>query len=307
VTYNSANVIQECLSSLGSDVALETIVVDNNSKDTSVTIASKLVDAGRIICLNENLGFAKAVNIGAANRDPTTEWIVLLNPDALFSVTDLLSLITAAETDSNVGVISPLIRHPSGRLRVMPFGREPTVWRMFCHFSGLSRMGGRLPIFEGFYALQDEATGLRDVDWVSGACMAVRADVWEALNGLTERWFMYAEDLEFCHRARAANWKVVWEGSTTATHWVGASSSGEELSMNPAWIENLYDYYKNELSTSSVGSFIWRAVVAGGLLSRALAFRLRALNPLYSDDENDWALEAKRFLRFAAAVVKIHA
>lgn len=304
VTYNSEKVLQSCLRSLGHHEALETIVIDNDSSDGSFEIATREVGHGRVIRVDENLGFSKAVNLAAKERHPSTRWIVLLNPDAEISAVELMAMVEKVEAKLEVGIISPIIRHPDGRLRVMPFGREPTIWRMFCHFSGLSRMAIEFPIFEGFYALYEEARDLRTVDWVSGACMAVRAEVWDSLNGLSERWFMYAEDVEFCHRVRLAKWRVVWDPSTTARHRVG-TSSGEELSKSSAWIINLYDYYKEELNSSRAGLLLWRAVVALGLLSRAGVFWFRGSLQGRNSDSIDWNGEAKRFAHFGYSVIQM--
>jgi N-acetylglucosaminyl-diphospho-decaprenol L-rhamnosyltransferase len=302
VTYNSAEMLPSCLASLGDahSPGIELIVVDNASGDQTSSRVRAEYPYIQIIQNEVNLGFAKAVNIGAAAA--RGEYIVLLNPDATLRPGVLTSLMEEADQSERIGVIAPLLSDPAGRLRIGSAGRDPSTWRMFCHYFGLSRMLGRFPMFEGHYLLSRHLTSSREVDWVTGACMVVSRRVWHALGGLSERWFMYAEDMEFCHRVRESGYLVVVNPALSATHLVGESTSGNVLSPDPAWVVNLYDYYACDIASSRPAALLWRLVVSGGLLLRAFVYRIRSItNP---SRRHLWALESARFASFADGALR---
>jgi N-acetylglucosaminyl-diphospho-decaprenol L-rhamnosyltransferase len=62
------------------------------------------------------------------------------------------------------------------------------------------------------------------VDWVSGACMALRREAWEAVGGFDPGYFMYAEDMDLCLRVARAGWRVVFDGGARVEHTVGGST-----------------------------------------------------------------------------------
>jgi N-acetylglucosaminyl-diphospho-decaprenol L-rhamnosyltransferase len=302
VAFNSSRVLLSCLASLGDlqTAGVETIVVDNASSDNTVSLITKKYPKVQIIANASNVGFARAVNIGvSASRG---RFIVLLNPDATLGLGVLTSLVDEAARTNGIGVIAPLLGDPTGRLRIASAGRDPSAWRMFCHYFGLSRALGRFSMFEGHYLLPRQLSTSREVDWVTGACMVLPKSVWEAVGGMSERWFMYAEDMEFCYRVRKSGYLVVVDPELRATHSVGESTSGNELSSNPAWVINLYDFYASDIATSRFARVMWRLVVSGGLIIRSCAYGFRSISN--RTDRGLWAWESKRFAHFAAGALR---
>jgi N-acetylglucosaminyl-diphospho-decaprenol L-rhamnosyltransferase len=301
VTFNSALVIEACLDSISAmPPRTEILVADNASTDSTVALIADRFPSVRILPTGGNLGFAKAVNFAVAESRGRN--IVLLNPDATISNRVLAELSGYLDENEQVGIVAPAIVHPQGRLRTSSAGRTPTAWRMFCHYFGLSRLLPDRPRFEGHYLLMASLVHERKVDWVTGACFAVSRKTWEALGGLTERWFMYAEDIEFCHRVRLSGRDIVLNPELEATHLVGASTQGEELSLNPAWVLNLFDFYSRDLSSSWPMRLNWRFVMSAGLASRGIVYSLLSLRGTESSRVM-WRREAVRFFSFAKAVV----
>lgn len=302
VTYNSSAVVLGCLESLGDDYgyAVETIVVDNASRDETLTLITDAYSDVRVIVNELNLGFAKAVNIGVSAA--RGEFIVLLNPDATLGRGVLTSLIDEVARDNTIGVLAPLLDDPAGRLRIVAAGRDPSTWRMLCHFFGLSRALGRFEAFEGHYLFSRHLSTSRGVDWVSGACMVVPRRVWEAVGGMSERWFMYAEDLEFCYRVRECGFRVVLNPELLATHLVGESASGNRRSSDPAWVINLYDVFASDIASSNASRISWRLIVSGGLLLRSAVYKIKSVSN--RADRAMWDWESKRFITFAAGALR---
>ncbi|WP_426228547.1 glycosyltransferase family 2 protein [Pseudarthrobacter sp. DSP2-3-2b1] len=306
VTYNSANLLTQCVESLRSSECIsEVIIWDNDSKDSPALIVTKLVEAGNYsfdITLHEcdaNIGFAKAVNSAA---DLTSgDYLLLLNPDCLIDGGGVDKLVHQLQIDSSIGVIAPSITHPSGRLRVKSAGFEPTASNMLSQALGLPQFSS---LSKGFNLYSKGETGTStEVDWVSGACLLMRADRWRQLEGLSERWFMYAEDIELCRRLRAEGLRVVHYGGVHSSHLVGASSEGEAGPAWSLWLENLYDYYLVNLNRGFFDKQLWKCAMMFTFLSRALGYRLKALAA--GPSSVNWAQESSKFLDYARATTKL--
>ena len=99
--------------------------------------------------------------------------------------------------------------------------------------------------FSRQYLLADwDHTVVSEVDWVSGACLAIRHEALEKIGLLDERFFMYAEDVDWCYRARKNGWKIYFVPHAEAIHYIGRSS--RQVS-NKAIIErhrSMYRFYK---------------------------------------------------------------
>ena len=253
-----------------------------------------------IVRSEANLGFARAVNRAAA-RLPDHH-LLLLNPDAVILPHALWHLFTTLRATPTIGAIAPLVVHPEGRLSVASGGSFPTALRMFTHYSGLSRLARWLPFLRGHYELIRGMAGKQTVvDWASGGCLLVRAEAWRRLGGLTQRWFMYAEDVEFCWRLSQAGYEVMIDADVTATHVVGASAEASTGPPSTAWLLNLLDFYRKDLSSSSLAARLWCLIVGTGLLIRAVLYRAREASS--SADGGAWGPEAAKFASYAVAAL----
>ena len=299
VTYNSSAVLARMLRDLTKISQIELVVVDNASVDHSVDVVRSTMPGATVIQNSENLGFARAVNIGVENSSAST--ILLLNPDAYIDAHSIWTCVGRLETRPDVGIVAPLLEHPAGRLKVLEAGREPTLGRMILHYSGLSRLARFLPSLEGIYLLASGTpSSARQVDWVSGACLFISRSCWTQVGGLSERWFMYAEDTDMCLRVKDAGWRVELLPDARAVHGLGASAENADASaiVNSAWILNLYDLYKSRYRPRPVTAYIWKVVAGLGLRQRAWLYRIRHVRRPVGGGV-DWLSEAKRFDAYA--------
>lgn len=305
VSFNSAQVIGHMLAPLYGVPWVEVIVVDNDSQDQTVPLLHEEFPEVGVIQNGANLGFARAVNSGAAAAKG--RHYLLLNPDAVITPGALQILVDALDRDPRIAIVAPRVEQPEGRLKVTEAGRVPDLRRMTTHWTGASRMASRLPWLEGTYLLAKSAHKPRTVDWVSGACMLVRGDSWRELGGLSERWFMYAEDIEFCLRARDRGHVVQLESTALAHHLMGRSSNTSERStpertrardVRSDWIINLYDLYSRRPAVGPVHRLLWKVVCVGGLISRVAVYWIKARSSSGAD-RTQWDAESLRFLIFA--------
>lgn len=292
VTYNSAAILEPCLSALPRRDDMEIIVVDNASDDSSPDVARRLRPDATVVSNGSNAGFAIAVNRGS--EIASGEILLLLNPDAAIVGTEIAKVLSLLDSRPDVGIAAPLVHEREGAFRTLAVGFAPNLRRMFTHATGLSRLGRRWPALIGHYVLRDQIESGKpmELDWVSGGCMFVRHSLWMQLGGLSERWFMYAEDIEFCLRARKVGARVVLDPDATARHEVGGSS-GRSDHVNTMWLSNLFDLYRSSIARNRLQVALWRWTVIAGYDLRALA--LRVLAPTRVADR-------ARFRAYAAAL-----
>jgi GT2 family glycosyltransferase len=145
--------------------------------------------------------------------------LLLLNPDTRVTAGALDAMLDAIEADPGVGVVGCRQVDERGRPQ-LACGRDPTLWREFLRRRdtlGLARGDARaVRRVEGRYA------GPSDVDWVTGACLMTRKDVYAELGGMDEAFWLYFEDAEFCRRVRASGRRVVYLPAATIIHLRGA-------------------------------------------------------------------------------------
>lgn len=302
VSYYTRDLLAECLdSALQSTVPAEITVVDNDSGDGSADMVRKRFPQVHLVARPHNAGFAGGVNHGLQSRARGQD-VLLLNPDATLTAGCLEQLAAALDDSPDIGIVAPLVLHPNGRLRVISAGNQPTAWRLFTQFTGLSRLSRRTKFLEGMnllHGVHDDA--VREVEWVSGACMLVRGEVFDQLGPLSRRWFMYAEDLEFCSRARDAGWRIVHDPAPRALHHLGASSD-QGGAVSTMWIESTEDYYRQRFHPSLAQWWLWHAILAAGMASRAAFYGLRS----WIDAERAplWRGTARKFYAYAGAAAR---
>jgi hypothetical protein len=112
---------------------------------------------------------------------------------------------------------------------------------------------------------------------------------------------MYAEDVEFCYRARAANIEVALLADIRLPHLLGRSDGTGLMRDNPAWIINLYDFYCSAICRNNVAALCWRMVVGTGLLARSWLLDLVAA-VRGARQSSPARVEAARMRRFALAI-----
>ena len=184
VSYNSRSELEHTLPAVVEELAEgdELIVVDNASADGSANAAQDLAPGARLLCLPENVGFAEGSNLGASYA--TGDLIVFLNPDA-----------------RPLPGFGEAIRRPAGRedwaawmgLVACEHARFVNTQGNIVHFTGIAWAGGHgNPIPAELLP--------REVTAASGACLAVRREVWEELGGFPEEFFLYHEDIDFSLR-----------------------------------------------------------------------------------------------------------
>lgn len=194
-----------CLASL--DAAeypdLEVLVADDGSRDgTAEEIAARFPRV-HVLRQAEPEGFTRAANRGLG--EARGEVLLLLNSDTEVEPPALAALAAAFAGEPRLGIGGARLLFPDGSPQ-WSGGAEPGLAWLFGLASGLPRLLGRLPGYRRLRPVSGSA--VTHVAWVTGAALALRREVWEALGPLDPRFRFYAQDLDYCLRARAAGWQV---------------------------------------------------------------------------------------------------
>jgi N-acetylglucosaminyl-diphospho-decaprenol L-rhamnosyltransferase len=227
-TFNTAAMTLRCCRAVLACVPspFEVIVVDDGSTDgTAALLASELPEV-TVVRLEVNRGFAPAANRGVA--ESRGELVLLLNSDAVVE-SDTLGALAGAFADPLLGVAGAQLLDDDGTPQ-WSGGAAPTLPWILGVVSGLGslarffRRGGR----------ERPAP-----DWVSGAAIAFRREVWSAAGPLDERYRFYCQDIDFCLAASAAGWRVAIVPSARVTHTRGATVARESaLGYDPERLWN---------------------------------------------------------------------
>ncbi len=273
VSYNTKELTLKAISYLLRDFesvdSWEVILVDNDSKDGTVTAVQVAYPTVQIIQNHENVGFGKANN--QAFGICRGKYVLLVNTDAFIHLGCSQVLTTFLDEHPDVAVVGPRVLNQDGSLQssVHPF---PTPLRCWIENLWLN------PLVKNVFALRDWRSwthdDIREVPWVIGACMLVRKSIIDSVGGFDERFFMYSEETDWQYRIRKAGWKIWFVHDAEVTHLGGASGGTESLNSKTrvAFFESL-DYYvlKNH---SWFGLLVFRAGMFLGSLLRVILWFL---------------------------------
>lgn len=249
VTFNSEDDIALCLKSvLASEVPVEIVVVDNASTDRSVARAQDLL-AGRPRCQvienGENLGFAKASNIGIVRA--RGDFVLLLNPDTVTGRDTLGSMLRVMKSDPEIGVAGCLIQEENGAEQAGCRRYLPTPWRSLVRVLHLHKLPSAHHRLHGFLMNEEPLPEKPvEVEAISGAFMMTRRAAIDEVGLLDEDYFMHCEDLDWCVRFRQCAWKVMFVPSVSIVHKKGGSSKDRPI---------LVEYHKHRGMVRFYGKF----------------------------------------------------
>lgn len=238
VTYNSADVLPDCLASIELHApGYSTVVVDNASSDTTVDVAqaSPFVT---VIRADDNEGFSKANNRGL--RTVETEFALILNPDARLTSSTIPGLVAAADSHPGSVALGPKTVYEDGRPQVS-FGPDlsPVAeYRQRRLVKGV-KSGEAGALEEWRAATQSE----REVDWISGSCMLLRMSTAREVGFFDERYFLYEEDADLCLRLRKAGGRVMFVPQSVVLHELGTSMAKASKRARDAYDESHRLYY----------------------------------------------------------------
>ncbi|MFA5801411.1 MAG: glycosyltransferase family 2 protein [Thermoleophilia bacterium] len=261
VNFNSYGDTAECLESLAVSTysGMTVVLVDNGSSDGSGQELEKKYSQVKHIRSEENKGFAGGANLGIRSAlDSGAKFICLLNNDTLVEPGFIEPLVERAGATPDAGIIGGKILYADN---------PDIIW-----FAG-----GSIDRRRGFTShrgqdLADSATFNKPgyVDYVTGCLFFVRASLFSQLGLLREDFFMYAEEVDFCLRARRAGFRCFFEPGSVIMHKVSRSMEGAYRPVYYYYLSrNLLEIYSGHMGMRrlSIGVFrlAWHLVFVQSL------------------------------------------
>lgn len=204
---------------------VEVIVVDNSSTDHSVKMLKEEFSWVKVLEASQNGGFAVGNNL--ALKQVKSRYAMLINSDIEFSEKSTLdALIYYMDANPNVAVTTPKVLLANGKLDPASHRGEPTPWASLSYFSGLAKAFPKSKLFARYHQTYQSLDQVHPIDACSGAAMMVRTAAMEKVGYLDERFFMYAEDLDWCKRFRDHGYQVIYIPEATVVHHKYKSGRG---------------------------------------------------------------------------------
>jgi N-acetylglucosaminyl-diphospho-decaprenol L-rhamnosyltransferase len=219
-THDTRELTLRCLESLQASPlsGLEVILVDDASRDGTAEAVAERYPEVVVLRNEEPARFTRSANRGLARA--TGDLLLLLNSDTEVEPGGLGRLVEVFAREPELGIAGALLHYPDGSPQ-WSGGREPSLAWFFALSSGLPARLERFPLYRRAKPLASDRP--QAVDWVTGAAMAFRRAVWEAVGPLDEGFQFYAQDLDFCLRARRAGWRIEVRPEVRVLHHHGAT------------------------------------------------------------------------------------
>jgi GT2 family glycosyltransferase len=272
VNHNTRDQLRACLDSIQYDAQREVIVVDNASCDGSVEMVRTDYHWVTLVANQMNPGYGAGANQGIARSN--AEYVLLLNSDTRLEPGALGALEHYLDQHTPVAIVGPRLANIDGTLQAScyPF---PTPGNVFLEESGFGRWIRLVPFLRGTYLRTWSHNRARSVPWVLGAALAIRREAFEEVNGFSELFFMYYEEVDLCYRLRGAGWQVHFAPVTTVTHVGGASTKQRRVEMIVQVYASLKQFYRRHYSRLQriLLNLVIKAVVLGRLIRDSAQIR----------------------------------
>lgn len=283
VSYNTRDITLRCLKLLAESLfelkrcmkmSAEVIVVDNASTDGSAEAIKKQYPRVKLIEMRENTGFAKGNNVGM--KKSLGDWILLLNSDVFLEKKTISESFEFAKNHQQADIIGCKLLNRDGSLQAS-YGYFPNLYRL----GALMFFIDNLPVVRNFF----KSIHIREagryaspvkVDWVTGAWVLLKRQVYEKTSGIDEKYFMYGEEMEWMYRAAKKGFSVWFVPAGKCIHLGGASTNNLSR-MYASEIKGYLYWYKKHEPVWKL--FCLKTILISGAIFKSLVWRLTG-NPV---------------------------
>lgn len=257
VNYRSSRLAVDSLRSLESEVQampnLRAAIVDNNSGDDSVEVLSQAIannnwqDWATLMPSSHNGGYAYgnnyAIRPALASEDPP-DYFLLLNPDTRIYPGAVQTLVDFMDDHPHAGICGSSLEEADGS----PFGIAFRFPSMLSELDGGLRLGFVSNLLARWKIPQQMGDELKEVDWLSGASLLIRREVFETIGLMDDEYFLYYEETDFCLQAKRAGWSCWYVPTSRVMHIAGQSTgvtvrTDKPKRMPDYWFESRRRYF----------------------------------------------------------------
>lgn len=278
VNYNVKDFLEQALLSLQralNNIDSEVIVVDNASVDGSVPMVRQRFPRVKLIESSENVGFSAGNNLGL--KEATGKYIVLLNPDTVVQEDTFIKLLAFFEQEPTASAATCKILNPDGTFSVDCRHSIPTPLTAFWKLLGLDKLFPKSRIFARYNLTFLDENELNQVEAISGSFMMIKKEVVDRVGELDEDFFMYCEDIDYCHRINQSGGKIFYVPDSQIIHYKGESTKKNNLDYVITFNRSLYLFYKKHYQQKYIAPFKW-IILLGVIFRGTIIFTRNLIN-----------------------------
>jgi hypothetical protein len=230
VNWNSAHYVMKCLPTIYSEtkgLELEIIVVDNASYDDCEQIIKNEFPDVIFVQSNENVGFAKANNLGFKYSSGKT--LLFLNPDTEVIGSAFNQMFSFLQSTPDAGAAGCKLLNSDLSLQTSCVQPYPTILNQVLNIEYLKRQCPKLKLW-GIMPLFGKNNTPTKVGAVSGACLMIKKKIFEQIGTFSTDYFMYSEDIDLCYKVWKNGWNIYYVPTVKVIHHGGTSSSQNSVS-----------------------------------------------------------------------------
>ncbi len=260
VNFNAGPYLARCIEAVTkSTVPLEVLVVDNASKDGSLEEAAVAGGAGHRVATypnGENLGFAKAVNIGI--EASSAPYVLLLNPDCEVEPDSIKVTLDALIAHGTAGAAGCVLRNCDGSEQAGGRRSIPTPWRTFVRVLHLDRLAPNRRSFRSFDHLRMPLPEhVQSVEAISGAFMLIPRSVLNIVGSFDEGYFLHCEDLDWCMRCIGSGHEILFVPGASVLHHKGVCSREFPIAVELHKHRGMLRFYRKFFRHQYPGVLMW--------------------------------------------------
>lgn len=276
VTWNAKDFLKQCLYSIHREtknLPFEIMVVDNASTDGTSEMVKKEFSEVELIENEKNLGFAKANNMAIRKilDEKKSDYILLLNSDTVIQEQAIERMILYLENNPSVGAVAPALILPDRRFQTGAAGYLPSALTGFNYFFFLFKLfpenSKALFIEQSYFSKKKEPV---NVDWLSGACLAIKREIVEKVGLMNEAYFFYLDDIDWGRRMKQSNVLLHYLSGINVLHFHGITYKRILKEINTRWLMMLYQYVRRE--RGQIEYILFRFFSIGGFLLRFILY-----------------------------------
>ena len=280
VNYNVREFLEQALISVKkalTKIPSEIIVVDNASIDGSVMMIKQRFPDIKLIESKRNLGFSAGNNL--AIQKAKGDYVVLLNPDTVVQEDTFDKLLDFFKRTPDASAATCKIINPDGSFSVDCRHSIPTPLTAFWKLLGLNRLFPKSRIFGRYNLTYLDENEINQVEAISGSFMMIKKEVIDKIGNLDEDFFMYCEDIDYCHRINKDGGKIYYVPTSQIIHYKGESTKKNNLDYVITFNRSLYNFYKKHYQQKYIYPFKWLIIL--GTIFRGISIYLQNKIKLY--------------------------
>ncbi|MBM4140434.1 MAG: glycosyltransferase family 2 protein [Nitrospira sp.] len=285
VTYNSKNVIENCIRSVietTKDMDVEIIVVDNFSEDGSAELIRLLFPHVRLIENRENVGFGKAHN--QAFRLSKGRYFLILNPDTIIFPNAIQKMVEFMDSHTHAGVAGCKIFWDDEKNFMFPDLRIHNLKTSIIHFTPFCRFFPNNLISKWFWKTAYHVWNAKiptEVDGVTGGLLMVRREIFESVGLFDENFFLFFEEHDLLKRIKKKGWKIYYLPDAEIQHYFEESFRNSSIDAGKIYRQSALYYYKKHYKV--LGFLIIKSMFVLNKLFQPLVSRILQNRNTYTE------------------------